>query len=327
MKYRPFGKTGLHVSEIGFGGARLGGLLAQGQGHQQIRVLRRARDEGINFFDTADMYSQGEGEALLGRAFQGRRDTVILATKGGYCLPAQRRLAAYVKPILRPLARLLGVKRQNLPPSVTGKLSQDFSPRYLVPAIEASLRRLKTDYLDLFQLHSPPAPFLESGEFRETLESLETMKRQGKIRHYGVAADTVHEAEFCLRCPEISSVIGSVQFPFGLLDRQGLGAVPPAAEGGGLGIIARGCFGGGLLKDTLTEPELKQLTPKWPRILELRRLSQQRERSLLEMALQHNLHVPTISVTLLGMRTEKHLQDNLRFYAARPLTESEFALL
>src|SRR4029077_5668762 len=130
---------------------------------------------GINFYDTADMYSQGECEALLGQAFRSQRDKVIIATKGGYCLPAQRKLIARVKPLVRPVARMLGIKRENLPSSVTGTLSQDFTPQYLVQALEGSLRRLQTDYLDIYQLHSPPAPVIQSGEFIETLE---TLKRQ-----------------------------------------------------------------------------------------------------------------------------------------------------
>src|SRR5262249_19809590 len=95
----------------------------------------------------------------------------------------------------------------------------------------------------------------------------------------------------------------------------------------GVGIIARGCFGGGLLKDTLTEPQLKEMNPKWPQILAYRRLAAQQGRPILEMALQFSLRIPPVSVTLLGMRTESHLTDNLRYYAASPLTEAEYEKL
>ena len=113
LKYRHFGNTGLQVSEIGFGCSRLGGVFAQGgndSNKQALTLLREALDAGINFFDTADMYSQGEAERLLGQAFSGGRDKVIIATKGGYCLPAQRKLVAYVKPFLRPVVKALGLK-------------------------------------------------------------------------------------------------------------------------------------------------------------------------------------------------------------------------
>ncbi len=89
MRYRQFGKTGWRVSEIGFGGARIGGLFAQDGGRvTSLRTLEAACDAGINFFDTADMYSQGESEILVGKAFRKKRDKVFIATKGGYCLPA-----------------------------------------------------------------------------------------------------------------------------------------------------------------------------------------------------------------------------------------------
>lgn len=311
----------MQVSEIGFGCSRIGGLFAQSTGSEEIlNVLRRALDEGITFYDTADMYSQGESEVLIGRAFHDRRDRVILATKGGYCLPAQRRLAARVKPLLRPVARALRIKRERLPTSVTGTLSQDFSARYLVRALEGSLRRLKTDYVDIYQLHSPPAPVVRSEEFIETLESL---KQQGKIRYYGVAADTAQDAQLCLQYPQITSV----QLPFGLLDREALDTVFSQDGAQGTGVIARGCFGGGLLKETLTEAQLREMTPKWPEILRLRRIAGQQGRPILEMALQFALRIPSISVVLLGMRTESHLMDNLRYYTAPPLTEAEYVMI
>ena len=88
MRYRQFGKTGWRVSEIGFGGARIGGLLAHDGGRAtSLRTLEAAYDAGINFYDTADMYSQGESEILVGKAFRNKRDKVFIATKGGYCLP------------------------------------------------------------------------------------------------------------------------------------------------------------------------------------------------------------------------------------------------
>ena len=100
MRYRQFGKTGWRVSEIGFGGARIGGLLAQDGGRAtSLRTLEAACDAGINFYDTADMYSQGESEILVGKAFRKKRDKVFIATKGGYCLPGQKRLIQLIKPL------------------------------------------------------------------------------------------------------------------------------------------------------------------------------------------------------------------------------------
>ena len=93
MRYREFGKTGWHVSEIGFGGARIGGLLAQDGGRAaSLRMVEAAFDAGINFCDTADIYSQGESEILIGKAFLKKREKVFIATKGGYRLPGRKRL-------------------------------------------------------------------------------------------------------------------------------------------------------------------------------------------------------------------------------------------
>jgi aryl-alcohol dehydrogenase-like predicted oxidoreductase len=199
MKFNEFGTTGMNVSEIGFGGSRIGGFFAdKHSGKEALNVLGKALESGITFYDTADMYAQGESESLIGTAFRGRREQVILATKGGYCLPAQRNLMKRIKPLVRPIVQALGLKRTKLPSSVSGALSQDFSPSYLTKALEASLKRLQTDYIDLYQLHSPRAPFLQSGAFGEALETLERLKGQGKLRFYGVATEVPEDAPFCL---------------------------------------------------------------------------------------------------------------------------------
>ena len=324
MQFRSFGTTGLQVSEIGFGGSRYGGVFAGAKGSDEAQnVLRAALDAGINFYDTADLYSQGEGEILLGKAFRGKRDQVLIASKGGYCLPAQKKLLSRIKPLVRPLIKALGIKRESLPSAVGGELSQNFTPDYLTQAVEASLKRLGMDYIDLYQLHSPQPHLIESAAFADTLGTLEQLKTQGKIRFGGVACDTPDDAQLSLQYEGISSV----QLPFGLLDLEALDSVFEEAEKRGVGVIARGCFGGGLLKESLKEAELKTLTPKWERILALRQLAAQSGRSVLESALQFCLHVKPISVTILGMRTETHLRDNLRYYSAPPLTEAEYQTL
>jgi aryl-alcohol dehydrogenase-like predicted oxidoreductase len=317
MRTRSFGKTGMRVSEIGFGCARLGGIMASsGTKREPLDALQRAFEQGITFYDTADMYTQGESETLLGRAFAGKRDRVIIASKAGYCLPSQRKLVARIKPLVKPLVRMLGLTRQSLPSGVSGSLSQDFSADYLTGAIEASLRRLNTDYLDLFQVHSPPTELIARGEFIETLERL---KAQGKTRHYGVACDTVEDALLALQYPGVASVM----FPFGLLDQEAQEALFARAEAQGVALIARGCFGGGLLKASLTEAELQAMTEKWPRILAYRRLAEGHGRSILELALQYSRSFPAISVHLLGMRTPAQLAANLRYLDAPPLTSAE----
>lgn len=325
MKFNEFGKTGINVSEIGFGGSRIGGVFADKHSSKEaLNVLRRALDSGITFYDTADMYAQGESESLIGTAFRGRREQVIIATKGGYCLPARRNLMKRIKPLVRPIVRALGLKRAKLPAGMSGALSQDFSPSYLTKALETSLKRLQTDYVDLYQLHSPGAPFMQSSAFGEALQTLEKLRVQGKLRFYGVATEVPEDAPFCLSAPGISSV----QLGFGLLDLEALDHGTLAAAGArGLGIIARGCFGGGLLKDGLDEAQLRAATPKWQRILALRSLSNSTGRSLLDIALQFCRGTPAVGVTLLGMRVENHLRENLRYVQAPPLNAEEYMAL
>src|SRR5271170_3375032 len=128
MKFNEFGRTGMTVSEIGFGGSRIGGFFAdKHSGKDALNVLRKALDYGITFYDTADMYAQGESQSLIGAAFRGRREQVILATKGGYCLPARRKMIKRIKPLVRPIVQALGLKQTKLPSGISGTLSQDFS--------------------------------------------------------------------------------------------------------------------------------------------------------------------------------------------------------
>jgi aryl-alcohol dehydrogenase-like predicted oxidoreductase len=323
MRYRQFGATDLTVSEIGFGCARLGGVFQAVTPAEMLSALLRAREQGITFYDTSDMYTQGESEALLGKAFAGRRSSVILASKVGYCLPTRRKLISRVKPLVRPVIRRLGITRTHLPSGARGALTQDFSPEYIVGAVERSLKRLRTDYLDLYQLHSPPAAVLESGEF---LAPLEKLKRDGKIRYFGVSCETAGDALLCLRYPGISSL----QIRLSLLDQTALDAVAARARAQGVALIARECYAGGLLAKSAGALELEAVIPdkaereaKRNEILGYARLAEQARRSLPEVALQFVLGTAGVSVTLLGMRTQHQLTDNLRNLTAPSLADAE----
>lgn len=321
MHYREFGKTGWRVSEIGFGGARIGGLLAQDGGRAtSLLTLAAALDGGINFYDTADMYAQGESEVLIGKAFRKSRDKVFIATKGGYCLPVGKRFIQLIKPFAKPIARALGLKRAPVPLSAAGPIAQDFSPTYLRKAAEASLRRLQSDYIDLYQLHSPSRETIASVQFQDALETLAQLKAEGKIREYGIALDFADDARLCLDFEGLSSL----QMPFGLLDTEAAEGVFEDVSKNGLGIIARACFGGGALKSSLTEAELRAIEPKWARVLSIRRVVEQYGRSPLEAALQFSLRESHIGVNILGMRTPAHVATNLQYYSSRPLSAEEF---
>jgi aryl-alcohol dehydrogenase-like predicted oxidoreductase len=320
VRYRQFGKTGWHVSEIGFGGARIGGLLAQDGGRvASLMTLEAACDAGINFYDTADMYSQGESEILVGKAFRKKRDKVFIATKGGYCLPGRKRLIQVIKPIVKPIVRAIGLRRSAVPAALSGAISQDFSPGHLRKAVEASLRRLQSEYIDLYQIHSPPREELRGTRLQDALGLLVRLKAEGKIREYGIALDSADDAVHCLGMEGIASL----QIPFGLMDQEALDGVFEKVSERQYGIITRGCFGGGALKQSLTEKDLRATEPKWERVLQIRRLAEQMQRSPLEAALQFSLSIERISVTILGMRTPQHLAANLQYYAAKPLSNEE----
>jgi aryl-alcohol dehydrogenase-like predicted oxidoreductase len=213
MRYRTLGSTGIRVSEIGFGtwgiGGNAGGAVAYGptDDRESRRAILAALDRGVNFFDTADFYGFGHSESVLGDALRGVRDRVVIASKAG-------------------MVDLHG--------------AQDFSAGYLRQSLERSLSRLGTDYVDLYQLHSPPIETLRRNE--GTLETLVRLQRDGKIRAFGISARSPEDALVAIR----EFRFESVQVNFNLVDQR-------AAENGlfdlcrqdNVGVIVRTplCFG------------------------------------------------------------------------------------
>jgi aryl-alcohol dehydrogenase-like predicted oxidoreductase len=159
MKRRPLGSTGMQVSEIGLGAWQLANP-AWGLEDQEaaIGIVHAALDEGCNFFDTAPGYGEGRSESILGHALKGRRDQVLLCSKFGHLADG----------------------------------SSDFRTQALRPAIEPSLQRLQTDHLDLLLVHNPPSALLD-GRSCDLYAELEALRREGKIRAYGVSIDSAAE--------------------------------------------------------------------------------------------------------------------------------------
>lgn len=306
---RRFGRTDLSVSAFGLGCARIGGIFKRDPA-DFVSLLSAALDAGINFFDTSDMYSQGESEKLLARAFRHRRDQVVIASKGGYVLPSQRRLAARLKPFVRPAIRLLRLSRHQLPGAVRGSLAQDFSPAHLRRAVEGSLRRLGTDHLDLYQLHSPPADIVAPGEW---LQALEELKQQGKIRYYGVSCDSVDAAIAALGHPGVSSL----QVSISLLERDALRVLPQAREQG-VGVIARECLANGLLVKDVLPADVRsycesdaEAAAKAVQIEDYRRTASETGTTVAQLALQFVSRLEGISVTLIGVSSLQQLNGLL----------------
>jgi aryl-alcohol dehydrogenase-like predicted oxidoreductase len=315
MRHKAFGRTGLAVSELGLGCARIGGFFKQDPG-QFVELLARAHDRGLNFFDTADMYSQGESERLIGKAFRRRRDRVIIASKVGYCLPARRQWIARIKPLVRPLIKLLGIRRERLPRGVAGRISQDFSPTYIRSAVEASLRRLKTDYLDVLQLHSPPADVVARGEW---LPALEALQRSGKVRWFGISSDTEAAAHAALAFDSLSSL----QVPISLLTQAFTVTVLPRARELGVAVIARECLANGLLVKAEREidhafSDLSEQDALQRRrdLATLRQSARDRGVPLSRMALEYASQLEGVSVALIGVSRREHLEGTLREFGA-----------
>jgi len=308
MKLRAFGNTDLKVSEFGLGCARIGGIF-QGDSRGFENLLAAAADFGINFFDTADMYSQGESEVLVGRAFKKQRSRVIIASKAGYCLPSRRRFAARLKPVLRPVIKLLKLRRDRLPSGTRGALSQDFSPAYLRQAIEGSLRRLRTDYLDVFQLHSVPLEVVERGEWEPVLEDL---RRSGKLRYYGISCDVLEAGLAGLSYGGVSSV----QCVLNLLEQGSAQELIPQARSRGVGIIARECLANGLLIKPEGAIDLSgycsseaEIAKRTEQLKQYRLEAEQAGVSLTTLGLKYVLDQEGVSVALLGARSVDQLRS------------------
>ncbi|MDX6652374.1 MAG: hypothetical protein QOJ38_1155 [Solirubrobacterales bacterium] len=226
MRIRRFGETGLEASEIGFGTWALGsnwwGDVSEADGE---RLLLEAVELGITFFDTGDAYGQGANEELVGRVLAPHRDRVQLSTKFGYDLHADRQEHS------------------------EGERPQRWDGAFIREALEASLTRLRTDRVDLYQLHNPRMDAIESDECFATLEAL---RDEGKIRYYGIALGPAigwrEEGLRALRERELASV----QTVYNLLEQQpGDDFLAVAAERGA-GVMARVPTSSGLLDDNLT---------------------------------------------------------------------------
>ncbi|HZB55474.1 MAG TPA: aldo/keto reductase [Reyranella sp.] len=212
MRYRPLGKTGLQVSEIGFGAWGIGGRTVEQTSYgdtddrTSLAALDRALERGITFFDTSAAYGNGHSEELIGRAVRGKRSRAVITTKAGYEAWDQ---------------------------------APDFSPSAIVASTERSLARLGTDYLDLLQLHNPPLDVAAAPAVRETLARL---VESGKIRAWGVSAKGPDEAMQALRACEIAVI----QANFNMMDvRVVSSGLLAEVERLGVGFIARTplCFG------------------------------------------------------------------------------------
>jgi aryl-alcohol dehydrogenase-like predicted oxidoreductase len=298
MEHRQLGRTGVSVSKLCLG-AMMFGAWGNADHDDSIRIIHAALDGGINFIDTADIYSQGESEVIVGKALAGgKRDEVVLATK------------------------------------VWGPMDDDpnhrgSSRRWIVQEVESSLRRLGTDYIDLYQIHRPtPETNLE-----ETLGAMSDLVTQGKVRYIGHStypAPLIVEAQWVARDRGLHR-FATEQPPYSMLARGIEAEVLPTCAKYGMGVIPWSPLSGGWLsgkyrKDadapTPTSAARQRLTDRYDlslpanqRKLEaadaLGRLADEAEMSLIEMAIAFVINHPNVTAAIIGPRTMEQLESQL----------------
>jgi len=278
VQHRKLGKTDLEPSVLGFGCSMIASLATR---HSRVEVestLREARAAGVSFFDTADVYGQGDSERMLGKLFSHQRERVIVCTKAGLTVGPVEGLVRFVKPVVNPVMRHWRTARVATRQARGHQERQCFDPTYLSCRIEGSLRRLNVDWIDLFLLHNPP---VDLPQREGVLDVLNNLKAQGKIRHYGVSCRTVEDAYLWLTQPDIACL----QIP---VDRNSIEAAIPLLERAhrrGVGVIAREVLAQGALTNGSVADALPPL-----------------------------LQRPEINVVLIGMTARQHLHENLRAF-------------
>ncbi|MGW4139844.1 aldo/keto reductase [Streptomyces mirabilis] len=289
MKYRTLGRTGIKVSPYCLG-AMMFGAIGNPDHYDSVRIIHKALDAGINFVDTADAYSRGESEEIVGKALKGRRDDVVLATKA------------------------------HLPmgddPNQRGN-----SRRWLVRALEDSLRRLGTDHVDLFQIHRP-AP---DTDVEETLSALTDLVRAGKVRAIGTSsfpASDIVEAQWVAERRGLTR-FRSEQPTYSVLNRGIEREVLPVCERYGMGALVYSPLAGGLLtgryrKDRQADSHraafgFKHLSDerRLDTVEQLIPLAEKAGMPLTHLAMAFAIAHPGVTSAIIGPRTMAHLDDLL----------------
>lgn len=266
---------------LAFGCVRLGSVSGLGTWRRHVALVREAVDSGITLFDTADVYGSGMSERVLGAAIRGRRGSVEIATKAGYVFIERSRPRHLLLSGARPFVDFVQARR----PAADGDervsasySTKSFSAEHLRSAVEGSLRRLDTDYVDVFQLHGPPSP--TSDLISEVIPVVDDLVHAGKIRRFGIGAESTAVAAEWLDVPRVDVV----QVPFGLLDPQASEEVFPLAVEHGREVWVRGVLGGGVLSASLRGDPSARHHPKRQLIAALTELADRAGVSLLQLA-------------------------------------------
>jgi aryl-alcohol dehydrogenase-like predicted oxidoreductase len=295
VDHRPLGRTGVQVSPLCLG-AMMFGAWGNTDHEESIRIIHRALDAGINFVDTADVYARGESEEIVGKALRGRRDDVVLATKAHGAMGDD--------------------------PNERGN-----SRRWLIRECEASLRRLGTDWIDLYQIHR----WDPDTDHEETLGALTDLVRAGKVRYIGSSTyppSAIVEAQWAAQRRGTERFVCE-QPPYSLLVRGVEAEVLPVCRRYGMGVIPWSPLAGGWLSGRWrkgVEPPQSMRADRIPQRYDLSRPENQRKldaadalaqladesgTSLVHLALAFVLRHPAVTAAIIGPRTMEHLESQL----------------
>ncbi|OMF77320.1 aldo/keto reductase [Paenibacillus peoriae] len=285
MKKNRLGSSDLLVGEIGLGCMSVGTDEQQG-----VYLIHEALDRGVNLLDTADLYQHGRNEEIVGTAIRGRRQEVILATKVG-----NRRI-----------------------PGQEG-WGWDPSKEYILSAVKESLRRLGTDYIDLYQLHGGTI----DDPMDETIEAFEQLQREGVIRYYGISSIRPHVIREYVERSNIVSVMNQ----YSLLDRRAEEEVLSLLQERGISVIARGPVASGVLADEGEGKIAKgYLDYNEAELLDVRKQLKAfagADRSMVQTAIRYSLSHPTVAAVIPGASSLGQLEHNISAADIAPLTRQE----
>ncbi|MDE3839479.1 oxidoreductase [Bacillus methanolicus] len=294
MEKRRLGKSDLMVSKLGLG------CMSLGTDQKAAReIIEAALEEGVNYFDTADLYDFGENEKIVGQSLKDVREKVIIATKAG--------------------------NRWN-----DGKTSWRWDPskEYIKEAAKQSLRRLGTDYIDLFQLHGGTI----DDPIDKTIEAFEELKAEGIIRYYGISSIRPNVIrEYVKR-----SNIVSVMMQYSILDRRPEEEALSLLNNHQISVVARGPVAKGLLSDKMLEKASKSVKEngyldysyqELEQVLTALKEKVAGSRPLTEIALQYDLSHPAVASVIAGASSVQQVRENARAVMSEPLSQEEVELI
>lgn len=303
LKKRKLGRTKMDVSEIGLGTWAMGGdEWGVVEDTESIRAIQRALDLGVTFVDTADVYGSGHSEELIARALAGvPRDRYVVSSKAGFDIYSR--------------------------PGTPGGAGQDFTPRYLRRALDESLKRLKTDHVDVYHLHNPSLEVINQGD---ALDTLVEQRDAGKILFIAVSVSSPKDGMACIQ----TGVVDALQLVYNLLNRSPEADLFPMASKHNIGIIVRTPLAFGLLTGKYLASHVfphgdfrNEMAPGWlqdnvRKVDELRFLDQP-GRTLAQAAIAFVLSNPVVSVVIPGAKTVSNVDENVSAAKFAPLDQAD----